>query len=163
MDCLNSLAPGDELLMSFALDGEALPEEVRIHLEQCEICGRRLAGYKQTTAYLISHLYRILCPTSEQIIFYCAGLLEEEEHRNVANHVFDCPLCASEVAQTRSFLQVEDLELSSPSFSPRSQVHRIFATHVSSPQLQFAVRGGISEAPWPHQYKAESVHLSSVW
>lgn len=160
MDCSNSIAPSDEELISFALDGEALPEETRKHLEQCETCKQRLARYEQANMYLVSHLYRSQCPTGEQLSFYCADLLPEDERVSVANHVLDCPLCAKEVAETRSFLQVQDIELPSPSFSPRGLVHRIFATRVSRPQLQFALRGDASETAWPRQYKAESVDLS---
>ena len=44
MDCLNSLAPSDEELISFALDDEALPSEADNHLHQCEICQERLTN-----------------------------------------------------------------------------------------------------------------------
>src|SRR5258708_12300441 len=79
---------------------------------------------------------------------------------SIANHVLDCPLCAAEVAETRKFLQVQDVELPSPSLTPRSLVRRIFATRVVRPQPQFAVRGEVAETSWPRQYKAESVDVS---
>src|SRR5258708_14265104 len=79
---------------------------------------------------------------------------------SIANHVLDCPLCAAEVAETRKFLQVQDVELPSPSLTPRSLVRRIFATRVVRPQPQFAVRGEVAETSWPRQYKAEAVDLS---
>jgi hypothetical protein len=160
MDCLNSIAPTDEELISFALDGEALSEEARTHLEQCETCQKRLADYEQINAYLVSHLYRSQCPTGEQLSFYCADLLPEDERMSIAKHVLDCPLCAAEVAETRKFLHVQDVELPSPSLTPRSLVRRIFATRVVRPQPQFAVRGEFSETSWPRQYKAESVDVS---
>src|SRR5258707_9867649 len=160
MDCLNSIAPTDEELISFALDGEALSEEARTHLERCETCQKRLADYEQINAYLVSHLYRSQCPTGEQLSFYCAGLLPEDERMHIANHVLDCPLCAAEVAETRGFLQVQDIELPSASFSPRTVIRRVFATRVTRPQPQFVVRGETSEATWPRQYKAETVDLS---
>jgi hypothetical protein len=160
MDCLNSIAPTDEQLLGFALDGDTLPEATRNHLEQCQTCQRRLARYEQAYAYLLSRLYRTLCPSGEQLSLYCAGLLPDDDRISIANHVLDCPLCAIEVAETRSFLQEQDIELPAPSFSPRALARRIFATRVIRPQLQFAVRGDESEAAWPRQYKAESVDLS---
>src|SRR5215469_4846754 len=160
MDCLNSIAPTDEELLSFALDGEVLPDTARTHLEQCATCQRRLARYKQANSYLISHLYRSQCPTGEQISLYCADLLPEDERTSIARHVVDCPLCAAEVEDTRRFLRVQDIELPSSSLSPRTLVRRIFATRVVQPQLQFAVRGDASEAAWPRQFKAESVDVS---
>lgn len=160
MDCPNSIAPTNEELLSFALDGEVLPDAARTHLEQCATCQRRLARYKQANAYLISHLYRSQCPTGEQISLYCAGLLPEDERMSMANHVIDCPLCAAEVEDTRCYLQVQDIELPSPSLSLRRLVRRIFATRVVRPKLQFAVPGDASETAWPRQFKAESVDVS---
>lgn len=162
MDCLNSLAPTDEELISFALDDEALPVEANNHLQQCEICQRRLTIYKQTNEYLLSHFYRSQCPGGQELSLYCANLLPEEESIRIANHVLDCPLCANEVAETRTFLRTLDIQLPEPAFSLRAIVHPIFATRVFLGQPQFAVRGEkvSSKTSWPRQYKAETVDLS---
>jgi len=162
MDCLNSIAPSDEELISFALDDEALPIEANNHLQQCETCQKRLARYKQTNTYLLSHLYRSQCPSGEELSLYCAELLPAEELIRIANHVQDCPLCTNEVKETRKFLRTLDVELPVSSFSPRALLRPIFATRVIRTQPQFAMRGGsdASETSWPRQYKAESVDLS---
>jgi len=162
MDCLNSLAPSDEELISFALDDEALPTEADNHLQQCETCQKRLTTYKQTNAYLLSHLYRSQCPSGQELSLYCADLVSEEDRIRIGNHVLDCPLCTNEVAETRVFLRTIDIELPEPAFSLRSLLHPIFATRVFRTQPQFAVRGerDSSETPWPRQYKAETVDLS---
>ena len=159
MDCLNSMAPTDEELISFALDGEALPEEANNHLQQCETCKQRLAAYKQANVYLLSHLYRSQCPSGEQLSLYCADLLPADERMSIASHVKDCPLCATEVEQSRSFLRM-DIEIPASSFSLRALLHPIFATRVISTQPQFSVRGDASAATWPRQYKTESVDLA---
>src|SRR5947209_8570496 len=163
MDCLNSIAPTDEELISFALDDEALPEEANNHLQHCETCQKRLARYKETNAYLLSHLYRSQCPGGQEISLYCAGLLPQEESIRIANHVLDCPLCANEVAETRTFLRTLDVEVpESVSYSLRAILRPIFGTRVVRTQPQIAVRGGSdsSETLWPRQYRAESVDLS---
>src|SRR5256886_11504490 len=162
MDCLNSIAPTDEELISFALDDEALPAEANNHLQQCETCQKRFARYKQANTYLLSHLYRSQCPSGQELSLYCADLVPMEDRLRIANHVLDCPLCANEVAETRAFLRTLDVELPVPSFSLRALLHPIFATRVLRTQPQFAVRGGsdASETPWPRQYKAEDVDLS---
>ncbi len=161
MDCLNSKAPTDEELISFALDDEALPAEANNHLQQCETCQKRLASYKQVNTYLLSHLYRSQCPSGEELSLYCADLLPTEERVRIANHILDCPLCTNEVTETRKFLRTLDVELPVFSFSPRALLRPIFATRVLRTQPQFAMRGGdASETPWPRQYKAEAVDLS---
>ena len=161
MDCLNSLAPTDEELISFALDDEALPLEINNHLQQCEICQHRLSTYKQTNSYLLSNLYRSQCPSGQELSLYCADLLPAEESMRIASHVLDCPLCEKEVAETRTFFRTLDIELPASAFSARSLFHPIFATRVFRPQPQFALRGGdSSESSWPRQYKADSVDLS---
>jgi hypothetical protein len=162
MDCLNSLAPSEEELISFALDDEALPIEANNHLQLCEICQKRLTTYKQTNAYLLSHLYRTQCPSGQELSLYCADLVSEEDRIRIANHVLDCPLCANEVAETRAFLRTLDIELPVPAFSLRAILHPIFATRVFRTQPQFAMRGAsdFSETSWPRQYKAETVDLS---
>lgn len=162
MDCKDSLAPNDEELLRFALDGEALSEETQNHIERCETCKRRIATYRQANTFLLSHLYRSECPTGEELSLYCAAydFLSEEKRISIANHILDCPLCAAEAEETRKFLRVQDIPLPAPALSPRAIVRRIFATRVPRPQAQFIVRGKATEAIWPRQYRAESVDLS---
>ena len=105
MDCSHPMAPDDEELLQFALDGEALTEEASRHLEQCEICRRRLAEYKDINASLVSRLYRSMCPPGSKLSLYCAGLLSQDEQDNIATHLQECPLCAEEAAQSRRFLE----------------------------------------------------------
>jgi hypothetical protein len=66
-DCLNPIAPSNEELIGFALDGESLSEEASRHLEQCETCKQRLDFCKQVNASLLSRLYRSQCPTATQL------------------------------------------------------------------------------------------------
>ena len=162
MDCKDPIAPDDEKLLRFALDGEALSEETQDHIERCETCKQHLARYRQANTFLLSHLYRSECPTGEELSMYCAGYdyLPQEERIRIANHILDCPLCAVEAEETRKFLRVQDISLPVPTFSPRAIVRRIFATRVPRTQAQFVVRGERLEATWPRQYRAESVDLS---
>ncbi len=162
MDCLNSIAPTDEELISFALDDEPLTVEGNNHLQQCETCQKRFARYKQTNEYLISHLYRSQCPSGQEISLYCAGLVSEEDRIRIANHVLDCPLCAQEVKDSRTFLQTLDIEMAESAVSYRALLRPVFAARIFNKQLQFAVRGESvsSETSWPRQYKAETIDLS---
>ncbi len=160
MHCLNSVAPSDEELLSYALDAEELSDEARIHLEQCEICQRRLAGYQQANDFLVSHLYRSQCPGGTKLSLYCAGELSADERIRIANHLLDCPLCAAEAKDSREFLKTPLFEpIPAFAFSPRGAVRRIFTSPVKQ-QAQLVVRGKAVEAAWPRQCRTESFDLS---
>jgi hypothetical protein len=176
MDCLHSQAPNDEELLSYALDGETLPAQKQAHLDQCDLCQQRLAGYKQVNASLVSHLYRRFCPDGLQLSLYCENLLPDNEKVRVAAHVVDCPLCTREVAETRRFMREAPLR---PSPTPvqslvaagrrfveellaSSSAPRTFATLVRQ-QAQLVVRNGNNSANkkgWPRQYRAEAIDIS---
>jgi hypothetical protein len=163
MECLHPVAPDDEELLRFALDGEALPEEVNRHLEQCTNCQQRLARYKNVHNFLVSRLYRHQCPGDLELSLYCAGLLPADERVSIANHLLDCPLCAAEVVDTRQFLAGTDRDLLPTQTFSLNGSHiapqRIIATLVKQ-QAQLVVRGDASEAAWPRQYHAGSIDLS---
>ena len=161
MDCMDSLAPNDEALLSFALGEEPLPEEAKRHLEQCAVCQERLARYRETHTFLVSHLYRHSCPDATQLSFYCADLLPADEKMHIATHLLECPLCSAEVAETRRFLADELLPVPLPVSLP-TKLRRIFATLVKQ-QAQLVLRGerhdGAANA-WPRQYRADFVDIS---
>jgi hypothetical protein len=163
MDCLHPLAPDDEELLRFALDGEAVSEEVSRHLEQCATCQQRLARYKTAHSFLVSHLYRSQCPSGTDLSLYCAGFLPEDQRITIANHILDCPLCAAEAEDTRQFLAEtgDDLLPSHPLplHALSGSVRRIFAT-LGRQQAQLVVRGDTDPTAWPRQYRADSTDLS---
>jgi hypothetical protein len=163
MECLHPIAPDNEELLRFALDGEALPEEVNGHLQECTDCQQRLTGYKNVHSLLVSRLYRHQCPDELQLSLYCADLLPANERVRIANHLLDCPLCATEAADTRQFLAVLDRDLlPAPTISLNdlyADERRIFATLVKQ-QAQLVMRNDIVEAVWPRQYRADSIDLS---
>jgi hypothetical protein len=157
MNCLHPAAPHDEELLRFALDGEALREDAKKHLEQCKTCQQRLTTYKNTNAFLVSHLYRSQCPSSIQLSLYCFDLLPGDERVSIASHVRDCPLCAAEVADTRQFREAtRDIPLR---LSPVAALRRTFATLVKQ-QAQLVLRGDAQTSAWPRQYHAGSIDLS---
>ena len=165
MDCANPLAPDDEELLRYALDEDPLPEEVREHLAQCQICQQRLASYQQTHSLLLSHLYRRQCPDGTQLSLYCAGLLPMDEQIRIASHLLACPLCTAEAAETRRFLaEVPALPAPSPAvYSLPRTIRRIFATPVTPPALNTVRRDPIPALPptsWPLHYQAESINVS---
>lgn len=161
MDCLYAKTPADEELLGFALDEQPLSTTTREHLEQCNICQRRLAEYKQVNSSLVSRLYRRLCPNGTQLSFYCAELLPYEEQTRVASHVLDCPLCTAEVAVSRRFMAQPLLIEPSRKATPLTATRRIYAT-LFRQQAQLALRHGntMSEKAWPRQYRAGIIDIS---
>src|SRR5881275_934020 len=104
MDCLHSMAPNDEELLSYALDDEPLPPEVRAHFGQCVICQQRLADYKELNTLLISRLYRSECPSAMDLNFFCEQLLPINDRQRITSHIRQCPLCTIEVADIQQML-----------------------------------------------------------
>ncbi len=154
------MALTDEELLSFALDGTSLPSEKKTHLDKCATCQGRLSEYRQVNSALTSHLYRSQCPDGTQLSLYCASLLPSVQRTRIAAHILDCPLCATEVAETRRFMR-EVEPVPPPAFSLGTTVRRIVATLVRQ-QAQLVLRSGNepSITGWPRQYRAESIDLS---
>jgi hypothetical protein len=163
MDCFDSFAPTDVELLAFALEGEALPEVKRLHLEQCSTCRQKLAEYQEVNAGLVSHLYRQFCPSGTQISLYCADHLPIEERMRIAAHILECPLCAIEVADTRRFMR-EVPTIPAPlstSPSPLAAMRRVIGSLVRQ-QAQLVTRSDSEtlDSVWPRQYHAETLDLS---
>ncbi len=111
--CLDSLAPNDEELMRYVLDGEPLSDRAKKHLERCSSCQQRAATYGETNVFLTSKLYRSACPSSTELTNYCTrvslNLLSGDERIRIADHCNICPLCRAEVTSLRCELVTSDL------------------------------------------------------
>lgn len=93
----------NEEVFTLALDKmiQDLPEDVRLHVEQCEACQHDLMKYKQINQALITSLYRKECPESMTLSTYAANALSQEEQLPVQLHLRICPLCSAEVDEAR--------------------------------------------------------------
>jgi hypothetical protein len=180
-ECLNPMAPNDEELLRYALDGEALSEQAKEHLDSCPICRQRMALYTEANVFLTTQLYRSQCPSPAKLTDCCApvalNLLSNDERMSIAEHVNVCPLCSADIASIRRDLNSTDL-LPEPeasglatiiSFSPNATVRRLVATlQTQRPQLvtrssespNSANGGTASEAGWPKHYKADTLDIS---
>jgi hypothetical protein len=161
MDCLHAMAPHEEEILGFALDEKPLSVSTRTHLEQCEICQKRLANFKQLNRTLLAQMYRRFCPSGMQLSMYCEGLLLPDEMRPIAFHLRECPLCAAEVADTRRFMEAASLDTIVVPFSPHEGVPRVVARLVHQ-QVQQVTRGreDMAGKGWLRQYRADSIDLS---
>lgn len=162
MDCIHSMAPKDEDLLRHVIDGEPLPKTIKAHLDLCTVCQQRLATYSCTNSLLLKKLYRSQCPSTTRLSHYCAGMLSPDEVMTIASHLEICPLCMTEVVETRRFLA--DSELFPEPGEPvlQTSLQRVIANLVSR-QVQLVTRSDtreFTEAQWPRQYQADTVSLS---
>ena len=178
-DCLNPMAPTDEELMRYALDGESLSNAAQKHLDSCPICKQRITLYTGANTFLTSNLYRSQCPTPMKLTNYCTpisfNLLSADERIQITEHIIICPLCSTEIATLRHDLTSIDLfpESELPvratvqSFSAPATVRRLVATlQTQRPQLvtRSAMNGAdgntTNDASWPKHYKADTLDIS---
>lgn len=156
MDCLHDVAPSDEGLLGFVLDGEILSADAQSHLEHCAVCQRRMKQYQKGHASLLVRFYRSQCPTGTDLSLYAVDLLPQQERLHIANHLIECPLCKAEVEEARHFMQTRP----TPSFALPPLVRRILATLVPQLEPRPALRNDGQPPSWPRQYRAETVDLS---
>jgi hypothetical protein len=106
MNCQHPLSfLNNEEVFTLALDTNIQdpPEDVRLHIEQCELCQRDLMNYKQVHQALLLSLYRKECPESMVLSAYAANMLPREEQVPIQLHLRVCPLCTAEVDEVRHF------------------------------------------------------------
>lgn len=178
-DCLDPMAPTNEELMRYALDGEPPSDEVQKHLDTCPMCKQRFALYTGANAFLTSNLYRSQCPPSITLANYCTpisfNLLSGDERTHITEHISICPLCSTEIATLRRDLASTDLfpiiepvaRATVHSFSAPATVRRLVATlQTQRPKLvtrsTMNGTGGntTSDANWPKHYKADTLDVS---
>ncbi|MGI8552910.1 MAG: zf-HC2 domain-containing protein [Dehalococcoidia bacterium] len=104
--CLDPGAVTAEDLLAQAR-GEA-SEAVVEHLRRCAVCRDEARSYAVTGGLLNRMLYRRLCPATLTIGEYVSGLLPSAEMMRVAEHLVECPHCATESHGFRAFLAEPD-------------------------------------------------------
>ncbi len=178
-DCLDQMAPTNEELMRYTLDGDPLSDESQKHLDSCSICKQRATLYTGANAFLTSNLYRSQCPTPAKLADYCTPIsfnfLAADERMQIAEHSSICPLCSDEIATLRRDLASTDLfPESEPSvlaaiqpFSSQATIRRLVATlQTQRPQLvtrsttDESDGNTTSDTSWPKHYKADTLDIS---
>ncbi|GAC1423837.1 MAG: hypothetical protein PVS3B3_25210 [Ktedonobacteraceae bacterium] len=106
MNCQHPLAfLKNEAMFTLALDTtlQDLPEDMRSHVEQCELCRHDLMAYKQVNQALLLALYRKECPESITLSAYASNMLPRDKQIPLQLHLRVCPLCTAEVDEVRRF------------------------------------------------------------
>jgi hypothetical protein len=142
----------NEIDLIAAVDGEA-EEEVVAHLRDCPHCAQRAREIDELQQLLRQRLYRILCPSSDDLLAYRQGWLDERRMSELRNHLRDCPHCGSE-------LRLLDEAAGAPPWPPPiSRLRRLIAMALPSQPQPLAVYGGLRGAGYGGQYAYRAEHL----
>jgi hypothetical protein len=85
----------DDLALIAAIDGEAGPD-VMAHLRDCPYCSERAHVFDNMQGLLRKQLFRMFCPTSEELAAYQQGLIKGSQQALIAEHLKECPHCTRE-------------------------------------------------------------------
>ncbi len=94
VDCALPPALSERDLIA-AIDEEAEPHIVN-HLCRCPHCAARAKSLARFQQQLRAKLYRIFCPSSDDLIDYQQGLLPPDRHASITRHLAICPHCSHE-------------------------------------------------------------------
>src|SRR4051812_12719235 len=86
----------DDLALIAAIDGEA-EADVMAHLRACHYCAARAHEFADLQGLLRKQLFRMFCPTSDELAAYQHGMLEGGQRATIANHLAECPHCTREL------------------------------------------------------------------
>jgi hypothetical protein len=86
----------DDLALIAAIDGEA-GVDVMDHLRDCQYCAERARGFAELQGLLRKQLFRMFCPSSDELAAFQQGVLEGGQRAAIANHLAECPHCAREL------------------------------------------------------------------
>jgi hypothetical protein len=152
--CRRPPAPSDIDLIA-AADGEARAEVVA-HLRDCPYCAQRAREFEELQQLLRQRLYRILCPSSEDLLAYRQGWLNDHRTKTIRAHLRDCPHCTGELRS------LEEASSGPPWPPPISLLRRVVAVALA-PQLQTAAMYGGMRSAGPtaqYAYRAENLELT---
>jgi hypothetical protein len=181
MECREPGTIRDEELLAY-LSGEVVRPIVQQHLASCKSCSAKLANFRRVERSLTRKLYRMDCPTNQELGEYHLGLLDDERAMAVKMHLRSCVLCSVEIATLLQFLANDPMLVERASVQPSlgnnhvthvvkplighlrdvssGQIRRIVATFLP-PQPRLAYQREVARTEvWPRTYSAEDFHIS---
>lgn len=105
MNCIFPPELEDKKLLAYLDD--AVDQETKLHLKQCQYCLEKAKNLARLHNRLTAQLYRITCPPSLELGEYHLRLLPASQMLVVAQHLRECPHCVREVEQLQSYLSDE--------------------------------------------------------
>ncbi len=164
MECTSPPALDTRQLSAY-VDGIA-DQQVIAHLARCPYCraqARQLAAWQNR---LTTRLYRLTCPTSEELGEYQLGLLQPDRVTAIQQHLRECPHCTREVLQLVDYLR--DLA-PTIEFTPLERVKVLIAKLVSGgagdrqpgrPVFAPVMAGVRGEAEGPSIFQVDDVQIA---
>jgi len=147
----------DDLALIAAVDGEADATTLD-HLRICPHCAQRARDFDELQQLLRQRLFRILCPSSDELAAYQQGWLDARRREEIHDHVRDCPFCSGELR-----LLVEAAQ-AAPTVMPINKLRRIIAVALTPPMgSPFGpAYGALRSAGYTRQYayRAENLELT---
>jgi hypothetical protein len=162
----------DDLALIAAIDGEAGPD-VMAHLRDCPYCSERAHVFENMQGLLRKQLFRMFCPTSEELAAYQQGLLNGGQRAHITEHLEECPHCTREFNLLEQ-LAGEALPARSPPLANGKSAHahndarpgqlrKIAATLLPTPAKPLAGAYGALRGPSQasqYAYHAENLQLT---
>ncbi len=146
-----------ELALIAAVDGEADVDTVA-HLRTCQYCANRAHEFADLQGLLRKRLYRMFCPTSEELAAFHQGMLDHTQCTTISKHIIDCPHCSRELRLLNEALGVPPPPRSPPAHFLRRIVARLIAPQPLVPIAAYgALRGSPSGAQYA--YQADNMQL----
>lgn len=146
----------DDLALIAAVDGEA-DEATLDHLRNCSHCTQRASDFDELQRLLRQRLFRILCPSSQELAAYQQGWLDTQRREQIRDHVRDCPFCSGELRL------LADAAQTMPAPPPFDGLRRIIAVALTPLHTPFApAYGGLRAGGYGGQYayRAENLELT---
>jgi hypothetical protein len=107
----------DDLALIAAVDHEA-DDATLAHLARCPACAARAQAFADLQAQLRSRLFRLFCPSSEELAAFQQNVPGSARQADIALHVQQCPHCAKELRILSDMLG-QPPPSSTPSSSPK--------------------------------------------
>ena len=140
------------------LDGVA-PPGVTQHLRTCASCAAEADAYRRVQSRLGRRLHRFECPSPQTLSEFELGFLAAEERQAIIAHLPDCPLCARELRDLRTFLAEDPTHEVAPRSGVVAGLRTVIATLVAPPaRPAYAMRGSTEVAA--QTYRAGNVTIS---
>lgn len=138
----------DDVELIAAADGEA-SAKTYAHLGACPGCAARAEAVTELQSQLRERLYRLFCPTSDELATFAQGLMVADMRDVVADHVISCPHCLGELNMLAA------ITATPPHRSPALPLRRVVA-YPGSPDVSLSTSPALND---PIVYHAGALRI----